>query len=114
MKYNKSQIMKNAWCLFRKFDGRLCFGKCLSRAWAQAKEDNEAMARLQNREIDVRVGKSLLTLHRSPIAMCGRMGWYLTGNTYPVRKQIKAFGFEWDVEARCWFTLDVEVAKKVA
>lgn len=37
MKYNKSEIFKNAWKL-RKNDNSLTFGECLRRAWAKAKE----------------------------------------------------------------------------
>ena len=39
MKYNKSEIMKEAWKLHRSYSCRtLTFGQCLSRAWNRAKE----------------------------------------------------------------------------
>ena len=41
MKYNKSEVFKNAWNLYRmaqKWVQKLSFGECLRRAWAKAKE----------------------------------------------------------------------------
>lgn len=39
MKYNKSEIMKEAWKLHRSWNTRaLTFAQCLTRAWAKAKE----------------------------------------------------------------------------
>ena len=39
MKYNKSEIMKDAWKMHRSYNARaLTFGQCLARAWAKAKE----------------------------------------------------------------------------
>lgn len=48
MKYNKSQIMKSAWEVYRmssKWAGqKLDFAKCLRRAWASAKRDVQKAA----------------------------------------------------------------------
>lgn len=38
-KYNKSEIMKNAWEISRRWTARgLTFGQCLEKAWAEAKK----------------------------------------------------------------------------
>ena len=38
MKYNRSEIMKNAWEIRRSYNARgLTFGECLKRAWEKAK-----------------------------------------------------------------------------
>lgn len=38
MKYNKSQIMKNAWAIYRSCKAAaIAFGECLKRAWAEVK-----------------------------------------------------------------------------
>lgn len=47
MKYNKSEIFKNAWKLRKmsmKWVQKLSFGECLRRAWAAAKEAVKATA----------------------------------------------------------------------
>ena len=117
MKYNKSEIMKAAWNLYRKAQkwvNTLRFAECLRRAWSDAKAAAEISAKLDTAEIAKSINGCIVYLRRSAIAMTGRMGWYLTGNTYPVRKQIKAAGFKWDIEARAWHTLDHEVAARFA
>lgn len=47
MKYNKSEIFKNAWKLRKmsmKWVQKLSFGECLRRAWSDAKESVKAAA----------------------------------------------------------------------
>lgn len=42
MKYNKSEIMKNAWGRYKSIPvGRVSFGFCLHLAWVAAKEENK-------------------------------------------------------------------------
>ena len=49
MKYNRSEIMKNAWKLFKMFKNavakyQLTFAECLRRAWETAKNEIKAAA----------------------------------------------------------------------
>lgn len=118
MKYNMKNIMSRAWTLYRMFQKCVAkfqksFGECLRQAWAETKSQ---VAASKNFDKDVANGivkiisGCAVTIRRAAIAECGRMGWYLDGKTYPIRKEIKRAGFEWDIEARAWFTLDRNVA----
>jgi len=40
-KYNKSEIMKQAWRFFKRLGDLTTFSECLSDAWAIAKQGNE-------------------------------------------------------------------------
>ena len=47
MKYNRREIMKNAWNLYKmaqKWVNKLSFGECLKRAWEKAKDNIKADA----------------------------------------------------------------------
>ena len=53
MKYNKSEIMKAAWTLYRtarKWVNKLSFGECLCRAWDNAKRTLEATKKLMSND----------------------------------------------------------------
>ena len=52
MKYNKSEIMKEAWRLFRSCTPgfRAAFGRYLAMAWARAKRAAEKALRMANRQ----------------------------------------------------------------
>lgn len=64
MKYNKSEIMKEAWAYHRKFSG-YTFSYCLRRAWTLAKEaymeankkpfDKKAIMNYQGTEVTFRL-----------------------------------------------------------
>ena len=118
MKYSMKNIMSRAWTLYRMSqkwiaECRKSFGECLRQAWAEAKSQiaaSENFDRAVVKGIVKIVSGCAITIRRAAIAECGRMGWYLEGKTYPIRKEIKMAGFEWDIEARAWFTLDRNVA----
>lgn len=53
MKYNKSEIMMEAWKIRRSVNARaLTFGQCLVRAWAKAKKAAEIAAQTTVRFVD--------------------------------------------------------------
>ena len=37
---------------------------------------------------------------------------YVTGNTYPVKEELRALGCRWDAGRRAWYTDSEEVAAK--
>lgn len=115
-KYNMSEIMKAAWNSFNSLKrfvnpngSRITFAECLRRAWAAAKK-TVAAAEAINHEIGKSVNGCIVYMRKAVIAEAGRMGWVLSGKTYPVRKDIKAMGFKFDCEARNWYTEDRNVA----
>ena len=113
MKYNKSEIMKHAWSLFRmsqKWVDSLAFSECLRRAWDAAKKDIENTQKLMSNGCMKVVNGSRLGLCRTIVADC-EMGWIVTGKTYAARKELKAAGFRWDPESSNWFTADRKVAE---
>ena len=97
MKYNKSEIFKNAWKLFKmsmKWIQKLSFGECLRRAWAEAKE-KVAMAK------KIKLGQITIMIDRN--ALCVNLyNRTVQGNTYHVRKELKSFGLLWNPYERVW------------
>lgn len=120
--YNLSKIMKNAWAKYRqsqKWVCKLSFGECLRRAWKDAKAEIAKASLLEklNRRNYVAsklIYGCLIYMQQGLVAEAGRIGWVLTGKTYPVKEAIKAMGFRWDCEARNWYTQDIQVAAKFA
>lgn len=113
MKYNKSEIMKNAWNLFKRFQNwadPLSFSECLRRAWNAAKQFIENTKKLMSNGCMKIINGSRLGLIRT-VAADYAMGWIVTGKTYAARKELKAAGFRWDPESRNWFTTDRKVAE---
>lgn len=111
--YNKSEIMKAAWNLFRmskRWINSLNFSECLRRAWASAKKSAETADRLRHECCKIVCG-SVLYLRRAVIAEAGRMGWVVYGNTFPAKKELKRMGFRWDCESKNWYTEDASVAE---
>lgn len=112
MKYNKSEIMKAAWNLYRtsqKWVSSLSFSVCLHRAWEAAKAaiaNAEKLANGYTRMID---GVELCV--NAALSLSGIRGWVVSGNTYAVRKEIKRAGFSWDAENKYWYTTDRKVAE---
>ena len=107
-KYNKSEIMKKAWELFRTFQrdvSPLSFGECLSRAWHFAKANVARNDRL-NRVIENGESVNGCYVRKENAADMGRIGYIITGKTYNFRKELKRFGFRFDGETKCWFTFD--------
>lgn len=116
MKYSKKQIMKRAWNLYNTSklwvaSCRKTFGQCLHQAWEEAKAHAAAIAKVVT-GAGRNINGCLVFVRKAVIAEAGRMGWYLDGKTYPIRKEIKRTGFCWDVEARGWYTEDIEVVAK--
>lgn len=112
MKYNKSEIMKAAWNLFKtsqKWVKKLSFSVCLSRAWAAAKKAIVVARTLADRCTKIIDGVELSLQHA--ISLSGREGWVVTGNTFPVRKEIRRAGFVWDAENKYWYTTDRKIAE---
>nr|DAR03199.1 MAG TPA: hypothetical protein [Caudoviricetes sp.] len=113
MKYNKSEIMKSAWNLFKMFQkwaDPLSFSECLRRAWDNAKRTLEATKKLMSNDCMKVINGVRLGLRRT-VAADYTMGWIVTGKTYAARKELKAAGFRWDPESRNWFTTDRKVAE---
>lgn len=93
MKYNKSEIMKSAWALYRKFQkyvGQLSFGECLRRAWAEAKRN----ARVFSGYVSINAVDGNITVD----VLFGRV----YGKTYGWRKTLKEWGAIWCPEDREW------------
>lgn len=116
MKYNKKNIMKKAWTLYNMSKKWVAscqksFASCLRQAWAEAKKAAEQSAKLDKLAACggfafVNLCKIFITPGRDD---CGNSCWYLSGSTYPVRKEIKRAGFEWNPEMRAWYTNDKAV-----
>lgn len=108
--YDKQQIMRRAWNLFKaakRCVGQKTFAQCLRQAWAEAKAavaDNAELDRLCRTGAGRIINGCMVFIRRATIAMTGCAGYYLDGQTYYARKDIKAAGFRWDCEARQWFT----------
>lgn len=108
--YNKQQIMSRAWNLFKmakRCVGQKTFAQCLRQAWAEAKAavaDNAELDRLCRTGAGRIINGCMVFIRQATIAMTGCDGYYLDGQTYYARKDIKAAGFHWDCEARQWFT----------
>lgn len=116
MKYDKKNIMKKAWTLYNMSKKWVAscqksFASCLRQAWAEAKKAAEQSAKLD--KLAACGGFAFVNLCKVFINPgrddCGRSCWYLSGSTYPVRKEIKRAGFEWNPEMRAWYTNDKAV-----
>lgn len=100
-KYNLSQIMKDAWSLYRtskKWPAiyALSFAECLRRAWKKAKDAARVFTGLVR---DVKVAGTLM----HPVLVNIDMdNLSITGNTYPVRQMMRDLGLSWDRENRAW------------
>ena len=111
--YNKSEIMKDAWRLFKgqktiveKY--RVSFSQCLKKAWNKAKENakyesviNDAIVRSENGIMYIKYGV---------VDDC-TMGWNVFGKTFYNKWEIRRLGFRWSPETKCWYTTDKETAK---
>lgn len=98
-KYNLSQIMKDAWNLFRmaqKWVNKLSFGECLRRAWVNAKQAARVFTGIIR---NVQVGGTLA----HPILVNVDMdNLEVTGNTYPVRQMLREAGLGWNSIQKAW------------
>lgn len=113
MTYNKSEIMKAAWNLYKtaqKWVSKLSFSECLRRAWANAKKVAANSAKLLSNDCCKVVCGALLGIKHTIVADY-TMGWLVTGKTYAARKALKAAGFKWDSDCQHWYTTDRKVAE---
>ena len=99
MKYNKSEIMKQAWSL-RKLSMRwvspMSFGECLRRAWRDAKRAVEMERKIAGGRVELEiVAGAMCTIN----TITGTIG----GETFKARKALKAAGLRWDPECRQWY-----------
>lgn len=97
MKYNKSEIFRNAWKLRKmsmKWVESLSFGECLRRAWAQAKEAAAEATKFALGQINIMVNYRSLCVN-----LYART---VQGNTYHCRKELKSFGLSWNPHERVW------------
>lgn len=98
-KYNKSEIMKAAWNLYRtaqKWVDKLSFGECLRRAWANAKKAARVFTGIVR---NIQVAGTLM----HPVLVDVDMDRLtITGNTYPVRQMMRDLGLTWDKERKAW------------
>lgn len=98
-KYNLSQIMQDAWSLYRtskKWVSSLTFGDCLRRAWAKAKEAARVFTGLVR---NVQVAGTLM----HPVLVNVDMdALTVTGDTFPVRQLMRELGLDWDKGNKAW------------
>lgn len=114
MKYNKSEIMKAAWSLYKmaqKWVSSLSFSECLHRAWANAKKAIINSKKILSDDCCKMIHGCLLGIKYTIVGDC-TMGWLVTGKTYAARKELKAAGFEWDCYCKQWYTTDRKVAER--
>nr|DAH38247.1 MAG TPA: hypothetical protein [Caudoviricetes sp.] len=114
MKYNKSEIMKAAWSLYKmaqKWVSSLSFSECLHRAWANAKKAIINSKKILSDDCCKMIHGCLLGIKYTIVGDC-TMGWLVTGKTYAARKELKAAGFEWDPYCKQWYTTDRKVAER--
>ena len=98
-KYNLSNIMKEAWKIYRtsqKWVSKLSFGECLKRAWASAKKAARVFTGIVK---NVQVAGTLM----HPILVNVDLdNLTITGNTFPVRQMMRELGLNWDGERKVW------------
>lgn len=104
-KYNLSQIMKDAWHIYRKYNATYLynhqpaqhsFADCLRRSWANAKSAAREFSGLVE---NVQVAGTLM----HPVLVNVDMDTLsVTGNTYPARQMFREFGLTWDRESKAW------------
>lgn len=98
-RYNRREIMKRAWELFRNGSTpmRKDFGLCLSKAWKEAKKAVKKASFFK--EVTVYVKGKRLTVDLSDGAVFG--------NTYPVKDELKkTWGLKWSPVDKCWTGTD--------
>lgn len=100
MKYNKAEIMRNAWSMFRHSKKTctrpLTFGECLSRVWAKAKHDARTFSGVVR---GVAVAGTLCHPVRVDIDLDDCT---VSGNTFNAKQTLKAAGLTWDAKRRVW------------
>ena len=99
MKYNMSQIMKDAWSLRKmslKWVDSISFAECLRRAWRKAKDAARVFSGIVK---NVQVAGTLM----HPVLVNVDMDTLtVTGNTYPARQLMRELGLDWDKDAKAW------------
>ena len=98
-KYNKSEIMKAAWNMYRmaqKWVDKLTFGEGLKRAWADAKKEARVFTGIVTH---VQVAG---TLAHPVLVNVDMDNLTITGNTYPVRQMMRELGMDWNADKKAW------------
>lgn len=102
-KYNLSNIMKNAWSMFKKFKAQnggkvftYTFSVCLKMAWADAKSAARVFTGM------VRNIKVAGTVCRPVFVNVDMDNLTVTGNTFPVRQLMRELGLVWDGITKAW------------
>lgn len=98
-KYNKSEIMKAAWNLYRmaqKWVGeKLSFAECLKRAWAKAKKIVSYMTGKHT----VNMG----TMFHQLNIVVDMDNLTVSGNTFNCKETLKRdYACKWDAENKVW------------
>lgn len=97
MKYNKSEIMKKAWKLYRmaqKWTTPETFAWALKKAWAEAKE----VVANHSGKHEINFGTMM-----HPITVIVDMdSLTVSGNTFNCRREIKGYGCKWDANNKVW------------
>lgn len=101
-KYNLSNIMKNAWARFRKYNapysGKIVhtFASCLKAAWDEAKDAARVFTGM------VRNVKVAGTVCYPVLVNVDMDNLTVTGNTFHVRQLMREIGLAWDRIAKAW------------
>lgn len=101
MKYNRSEIMKSAWNLFKMFcksieKYRLSFSECLRRAWAEAKRTARVEAIIKSNgglfRMDIGMARVLVNIGDRIVS----------GNTYKCKETLKQYGLKFNGSEKYW------------
>ena len=111
--YNKSEIMKEAWRLFRGNKSlaakyRRGCSWCLKSAWRKAKIDAKAETLINDAVVPSENG--IMYIRYGVVDDC-TMGWNVFGKTFYNKREIRRLGFLWSPETKCWYTTDKKTAK---
>lgn len=91
MKYNKSEIMKNAWSIVRQC--KCTISVALKRAWEKSKEDLKL----------AKLGKYFNAFLDGCEVLFNLGDGVVSGNTFNCRKTLKEFGLKWNPDEKYWY-----------
>ena len=111
--YNKSEIMKEAWRLFKGSKKLVkqyqrSFSWCLQSAWRKAKLNAKAEALINDAVVPSENGT--MYIKYGAVDDC-TMGWNVFGKTFYNNRELRRLGFLWSSETKCWYTNSKETAK---
>lgn len=98
-KYNKSEIMKGAWNLYRKTQKwvekfRLSFSECLKRSWKAAKEAAKAAEIMAQKYFHIEINGSRVLINIGD--------GIVSGNTYRCKETLKQYGLKFNGTEKYW------------